>query len=159
MPAPAPGDLAPDFEAPTQTGETLSLSSLRGKPVALYFYPADDTPGCTIQACNLRDNEAALQAAGVTVVGVSPDDVASHEKFAGKYALSFPLVADPDRTIAEAYGTWGERSLYGRLFLGIKRTTFLIGPDGRVVDVIGRPKVDGHAEEVLARFRKAGVVA
>jgi peroxiredoxin Q/BCP len=159
MSMPAPGDLAPDFEGRTQSGETLRLSDLRGRPVALFVYPKDDTPGCTRQACNLRDHTAALEAAGVAVVGLSPDDEAAHARFAGKYALPFPLVADPEKTILGAYGVWGEKTLYGRLFLGVKRTTFLIGPDGRVVDVIRRPDVDRHAEEVLARFRKAGVVA
>jgi len=149
---PQPGDLAPDFEGPTQSGEPLRLSDLRGRPVALYFYPADDTPGCTKQACNLRDNYGALLAAGVAVVGVSPDDTASHERFAHKYDLPFPLVADPDHRIAEAYGAWGEKNLYGIRRMGLKRTTFLIGPDGRVVHVFKRPNTAGHAEEILERL-------
>src|SRR5690606_34799265 len=152
---PQPGDVAPDFEGPTQSGDTLRLSDLRGRPVAVYFYPKDDTPGCTRQACNLRDNDAALTEAGVAVVGVSPDPVERHADFAAKYALPFPLVADPDHAIAERYGVWGERVLYGRRVTGLKRTTVLVGPDGRVVDVIRRPNVDDHAAEVLARFRKA----
>jgi peroxiredoxin Q/BCP len=149
---PRPGDLAPDFEGATQTGETLRLSDLRGRPVALYFYPADDTPGCTRQACDLRDHHGALLAAGVAVVGVSPDDAASHERFAHKYDLPFPLVADPDHEIATRYGVWGPKNLYGVLRLGLKRTTFLIGPDGRVLHVFKRPDTGAHAAEILARL-------
>jgi peroxiredoxin Q/BCP len=149
---PAPGDPAPDFEGPTQTGETFRLRDLRGRPVALYVYPKDDTPGCTKQACNLRDNLGALDEAGVAVVGVSADPVASHERFADKYDLPFPLVADPDREILDAYGVWGEKSFYGKKTVGTKRTTFLIGPDGRVLHVFKRPKTDRHAEEILAKL-------
>ncbi len=156
---PAPGDMAPDFEGLTQTGETLRLSDLRGRPVALYFYPEDETPGCTMQACSLRDGTAALRSAGVAVVGVSPDDVDSHASFASAHHLDFPLVADPEKRVLNAYGTWGDKSLYGRLVTGVKRTTFLIGPDGRVVDVIKRPDVRRHSDQVLERFRRAGVVA
>jgi peroxiredoxin Q/BCP len=156
MPAmPQPGDLAPDFEGPTQTGEALRLSDLRGQPVALYFYPEDDTPGCTKQACNLRDHYGALLAAGVAVVGVSPDDAASHEHFAEKYTLPFPLVADPDREIVNRYGVWGERNRYGIKTIGLKRTTFLLGPDGRVLHVFKKPNTSGHAEEILARLTRA----
>ncbi len=149
---PATGDLAPDFEGLTQSGETLRLSSFRGQPVALYFYPKDDTPGCTTQACNLRDNIAPLAEADVAVVGVSADPVESHERFAETYSLPFPLVADPVRQILEAYGVWGERSLYGKKVVGTKRTTFLIGPDGRVLHVFKRPKTDRHAEEILDKL-------
>ena len=149
---PRPGDLAPDFEGTTQSGEILRLSDLRGRPVALYFYPKDDTPGCTKQACNLRDHHADLLEAGVAVVGVSPDDAASHERFAGKYGLPFPLVADPDRAIAEAYGVWGEKNLYGVRRMGLKRTTFLLDAEGRVAHVFKRPDTSGHAEEILARL-------
>lgn len=149
---PQPGEPAPDFEGRTQTGETLRLSGLRGQPVALYFYPKDDTPGCTKQACNLRDHTGALAEAGVAVVGVSADAVESHEAFASKYGLPFPLVADPDREVLEAYGVWGERTLYGRKVTGTKRTTFLIGPDGRVLHVFKRPKTDRHAEEILDKL-------
>ncbi|MDX1418760.1 MAG: thioredoxin-dependent thiol peroxidase [Rubricoccaceae bacterium] len=153
---PQPGDLAPDFEGTTQSGDTLRLSDLRGRPVALYFYPKDDTPGCTKQACNLRDHDAALQDAGVAVVGVSPDDEGSHERFAEKYALPFPLVADPDKAICERYGVWGEKTLYGVKRMGLKRTTFLIDADGRVQHVFKRPNTKGHAEEIL---QKLGAVA
>ena len=148
---PQAGERAPDFEAPTQTGEPLRLSDLRGRPVALYFYPKDDTPGCTKQACNLRDDYAALQEAGI---GVSGDEVASHERFAEKYDLPFPLVADPDHEILNAYGVWGERSLYGKKVTGTKRTTFLIGGDGTIRHVFKRPKTAEHAQEILLQVGK-----
>ena len=152
MDMPAPGDLAPDFEGVTQTGGTVRLSDYRGRPVALYFYPADDTPGCTAQACNLRDHTAALDAAGIAVVGVSPDSESSHEAFAGRYGLPFPLVADPDHRVLDAYGVWGEKQFYGKTLVGLRRTTFLIGAEGRVVHVFKRPKTARHAEEILARW-------
>ncbi len=150
-----PGDLAPDFTAPTQSGAPLTLSSYHGRRVALYFYPKDDTPGCTKQACSLRDGEAALSAAGIAVVGVSPDSEASHRRFADSYSLPFPLVADADRAIATDYGVWGPKTLYGRLITGLSRTTFLIGEDGRIVDVVKRPNTGDHAAEVLRRFETA----
>lgn len=149
---PTPGDPAPPFEGRDQNGETVRLSDFAGQPLALYFYPADDTPGCTKQACNLRDHTDALREAGVAVVGVSKDDVESHERFAKKYDLPFPLIADPDRSILDSYGVWGERSFYGKKIIGTKRTTFLIGPDGRVRHVFKRPKTDRHAEEILAKL-------
>lgn len=147
-----PGTPAPDFEGETQLGKPVRLSDYRGKKVALYFYPKDNTSGCTKQACNLRDEYSDLQRAGIEVIGVSADDVASHEKFAGKYNLPFPLVADPQHEILEAYGVWGQRNLYGRKFMGIKRTTFLIDEEGKIVDVIKRPKVGNHASEVMKKF-------
>ena len=149
---PEAGQPAPPFEGTTQTGETLRLEDFRGQKVALYFYPKDDTPGCTKQACNLRDNHSELLEAGVAVIGVSGDDQASHERFADKYDLPFPLVADPDHTILEQYGVWGQRNLYGRKFMGIKRTTFLIDEDGQVVHVFKRPKVKEHSAEILDKF-------
>ena len=151
------GEIAPDFAGVTQTGETLQLSDLRGRPVALYFYPRDETPGCTLQACSLRDGSEDLKEAGIAVVGVSPDDQSSHARFAAGHRLDFPLVADPEKEILKAYGAWGDKSLYGRLVTGVKRTTFLIGPDGRIVDVIKRPDVRRHADQVIERFRRAGV--
>ncbi|MAQ92981.1 MAG: thioredoxin-dependent thiol peroxidase [Rhodothermaceae bacterium] len=149
---PAPGDLAPAFEGIDQTGATVRLADFAGKPLALYFYPKDDTPGCTKQACNLRDHTGDLTEAGVAVVGVSADPVESHERFAAKYDLPFPLLADPEHEILEAYGAWGEKNLYGRKSMGTKRTTFLIGADGRVIHVFKRPKTDRHAEEILAKL-------
>ena len=153
---PEVGAPAPDFEGVTQTGEKIRLSDFRGKKVALYFYPKDDTPGCTKQACNLRDHLDVLREAGIVVIGVSGDDVASHEKFAGKYHLPFPLIADPEHEILETYGVWGERNLYGRKFMGIKRTTFLIDEDGIIRHVFKRPKVSEHAGEILAKFGVTG---
>jgi peroxiredoxin Q/BCP len=154
-----PGTPAPDFTAPLQNGTSLTLSDLRGQRVALYFYPKDDTPGCTRQACSLRDGYADLQAAGVTVLGVSSDDAASHERFAQKHDLPFPLVVDNDNTIAQSYGIYGERTLYGRKVVGVQRTTFLIDEQGTIADVVKRPKVDEHAEEILRRWEKLDAAA
>ena len=152
MTMPAKGDAAPDFEGTAQGGAQVRLGDLRGQKVAVYFYPKDDTPGCTKQACNLRDNHQALLDAGIAVVGVSPDKEASHEAFVGKYDLPFPLLADPDREIIERYGVWGEKNLYGKKTMGLKRTTFLIDETGRIVHVFKRPKVVEHAEEIMAKF-------
>lgn len=149
---PDKGQQAPDFQGQTQSGEQIKLDDYRGQKVALYFYPKDDTPGCTKQACNLRDEYSRLQEAGVAVIGVSADDVESHQAFAEKYSLPFPLIADTEREILEAYGVWGERNLYGRKFMGIKRTTFLIDEDGMIVHVFKRPKVTEHGQEVLEKF-------
>ena len=144
------GSQAPDFELKSDTGETVSLSSLKGKPVVLYFYPRDDTPGCTAQACAIRDAWGEFQAKGAVVLGVSPDDEASHVKFKEKYDLPFPLLADPDHKVAEAYGAWGERKNYGKTYMGIKRSTFVIGPDGDVLKAIPKVDVQTHAADVLA---------
>ncbi|MDX1530868.1 MAG: thioredoxin-dependent thiol peroxidase [Rhodothermales bacterium] len=145
------GAAAPDFTGTTGEGETVSLSEYRGRWVLLYFYPRDNTPGCTRQACNLRDHFEALEQAGVAVLGVSSDSEASHARFAEKHGLPFPLVADPDREILERYGVWGERNFYGKKVTGTKRTTFLIDPEGTVRWVFKRPKTGQHAEEVLAK--------
>ncbi len=149
---PEPGAVAPDFVGITQSGEKLRLSDYRGRKVALYFYPKDDTSGCTKQACNLRDEYENLKMDEIAVIGVSGDDVESHQKFAQKYTLPFPLVADPDREILEKYGVWGEKTLYGRISVGIKRTTFLIDEDGVIRGVIKRPNVKEHAEEIRRKF-------
>ena len=146
---PEPGTLAPDFTAPDQHGNAFTLSSLRGQKVALYFYPKDDTPGCTAQACNLRNNEAQLAAQGIRVVGVSTDDAASHGKFAQKYELSFPLVADADKAIVQAYGVWQEKKNYGKTYWGTVRTTFLLDENGVVTRVIKRPDTKEHAAQLL----------
>ncbi len=151
-PMPEVGQPAPDFEARNQDGETIRLSDYRGRKVALYFYPKDDTPGCTKQACSLRDGYQALLDAGIAVLGVSADDVDSHATFADKYELPFPLLADPEHEILNRYGVWGERNLYGRTFMGIKRTTFLIDEDGIIRHIIKRPRVGEHAQEVLDKF-------
>ncbi|GIW07334.1 MAG: peroxiredoxin [Dehalococcoidia bacterium] len=144
------GDQAPDFTLPTVDG-TVSLADFRGKqPVLLYWYPKDDTPGCTTEACAFRDNIAALQSRGVAVLGASPDSVKSHEKFAKKHGLPFPLLADEDHSVAEAYGVWVEKSMYGKKYFGIERTTFLIGPDGTVQRVWRKVNPNKHVAEVIA---------
>lgn len=148
----APGQEAPDFEAPTQTGDTLRLSDYRGQWVALYFYPKDNTPGCTKQACNLRDGEDKLHKAGIAVIGVSEDDVDSHEAFADEYGLPFPLVADPEHQVLNAYGVYGERQMYGNTFMGTARTTYLIDPEGIIQHVFKQPKTDDHTAEILQKF-------
>jgi peroxiredoxin Q/BCP len=144
------GKPAPDFELPSDAGETVKLSSLRGKPVVLYFYPKDDTPGCTKQACAIRDAWGDFERAGAVVLGVSPDDASSHVKFKQKYELPFTLLADPDHTVSTEYGVWGERSYMGRKYLGIERSTFVIGEDGTVKKVMRKVKPDTHADDVLA---------
>lgn len=149
---PEAGDQAPGFSGTTQDGETISLSDFEGQKVALYFYPKDDTPGCTKQACNLRDDYSVLLGKGIAVVGVSADDVESHQAFAEKYDLPFPLIADTDKEVATAYGVWGEKNLYGNKIMGIKRTTFLIDEDGTIVHVFKRPKVKEHSSEIQEKF-------
>ena len=144
-----PGTLAPDFTSSDQHGNAFTLSSLRGQKVALYFYPKDDTPGCTAQACNLRDNESQLAAQGIKVVGVSTDDAASHAKFAQKYDLAFPLVADADKAIVNAYGVWQEKKNYGKTYWGTVRTTFLLDENGVITRVIKRPDTKEHAAQLL----------
>ena len=145
-----PGAKAPAFKLPASGGETISLKDLKGRPVVLYFYPKDDTSGCTTEACEFRDRWKAVQKTGAVVLGVSPDPVTAHDKFRAKYKLPFPLLADVDHAVAEAYGVWGEKSMYGRKYFGILRTTFLIGADGKIVKVFEKVKPKGHATEVLA---------
>jgi peroxiredoxin Q/BCP len=144
------GKPAPDFELSTDNGTRVKLSSLRGKPVVLYFYPKDDTPGCTTQACGIRDAYADFRARGAVVLGVSPDDEASHLKFKEKYALPFTLLADPEHKVAEQYGVWKERNSYGKKSMGIERSTFVIDADGNIAKVMRRVKPDTHAADVLA---------
>ena len=146
---PEPGSPAPAFSAADQHGNIINLSALRGKKVALYFYPKDDTPGCTAQACNLRDHQAELAAHHIQVVGVSIDSEASHQKFALKYDLPFPLLSDPDKTIATAYGVWQEKKNYGKTYMGIIRTTFLIDESGLIERVIKRPDTKEHTAQLL----------
>ena len=145
----AAGSQAPDFSLQTDEGTTVTLAQFRGKHVVLYFYPRDDTPGCTTEACEFRDAWQDVKQTGAMVFGVSPDDAASHRKFRTKFRLPFPLLADPDHRVAERYGVWGEKSMYGRKFQGILRTTFVIGPDGRIRKVFERVKPKGHAAAVL----------
>lgn len=143
------GDAAPDFSLPASNGEEVSLDGLKGKWVVLYFYPKDDTPGCTKEACAFRDNKSALTKKGAVVLGVSKDDVKSHEKFINKYNLNFLLLADTDGTILSKYGAFKKKSMFGKTFLGIQRSTFLIDPQGKIAKIWRGVKVDGHEEEVL----------
>ncbi len=143
------GQPAPDFSLQADDGSTVGLSDLRGTTVALYFYPKDDTTGCTAQACEFRDAAADYDAAGVRVIGVSPDPLTSHEKFRDKYDLPFTLLSDPEHTAAEAYGVWVEKSMYGRTYMGVERSTFVIGPDGVLSAALYKVKPRGHAASVL----------
>lgn len=151
-----PGAKAPAFTLTSDGGEKVRLSDLQGLPVVLYFYPKDDTPGCTKEACAFRDAENALESAGAKVLGVSPDDVASHEKFRDKYSLNFPLLADPDHKVAEKYGAWREKNMYGKKSMGIQRCTYLIDGDGKVAKLWKRVKVDGHDHQVLDALAELG---
>jgi thioredoxin-dependent peroxiredoxin len=143
------GHEAPDFELTSDAGERVRLSQFRGKPVVLYFYPRDDTPGCTAQACGIRDSYGDFEQRGAVVLGVSPDEESSHVKFKQKYGLPFTLLADPDHDVAEKYGVWGERKYMGKTYMGVERSTFLIDEDGRIAKVMRRVKPDTHASQVL----------
>lgn len=140
---------APDFTSVDQHGQPMKLSDYRGKKVVLYFYPKDDTPGCTAQACSLRDNYATLQAAGYEVLGVSADNQTAHQKFIKKYDLPFTLVSDTDQEVVNAYGVWKEKSMYGRKFMGIARTTFLIDEQGIITDIIEKVDTKEHAKQIM----------
>jgi peroxiredoxin Q/BCP len=144
------GDKAPDFSAMTNGGGSVSLSELKGKNVILYFYPKDDTSGCTKEACGFRDDFAEFKKRGAVVLGVSPDSVKSHDKFVKKYKLPFTLLADEEKEIVNAYGVWGQKVFWGRKYMGVYRVTFLIGPDGRIKKIWPDVKPEEHAEEVLA---------
>lgn len=146
------GDKAPDFKALTDAGDTVNLKDFRGKKVILYFYPKDNTPGCTQEACDFRDSMARFRKKDTVVLGVSPDGVASHQKFKTKFKLPFPLLVDEDHKIAEAYGVWAEKSMYGRKFMGIVRSTFVIDEKGRIAEVYGKVKVKGHVDELLGKL-------
>ncbi|MFA4907454.1 MAG: thioredoxin-dependent thiol peroxidase [archaeon] len=149
---PEEGEKAPDFRLKDQNGKGHSLSDYRGKRIALYFYPKDDTPGCTIEACSFRGGFAELKKAGIIVLGVSMDSAESHGKFANKYSLPFPLLADTEGKVCKAYGTLGEKSFFGKKIYGIKRATFLIGADGKIAKIFMNVKPDGHANEVIGAF-------
>ncbi len=149
------GEIAPDFTAESDAGEPVALSSLRGQPVVLYFYPKDDTPGCTAQACGIRDAYGEFERAGAVVLGVSPDSVGKHVKFKDKYDLPFTLLADPEHELAERYGVWGEKKYMGRSYMGVSRTTFVIDPDGVVAKVFENVKPLTHADDVLAALAAA----
>jgi thioredoxin-dependent peroxiredoxin len=143
------GNPAPDFTLTSDSGERVSLSQFRGQRVVLYFYPKDDTPGCTAQACGIRDSYDDFEQRGAVVLGVSPDEESSHVKFKQKYGLPFTLLADPEHEVAEQYGVWGERKYMGKTYMGVERSTFLIDEDGRIAKVMRRVKPDTHAERVL----------
>jgi thioredoxin-dependent peroxiredoxin len=145
----AEGQEAPDFKLPDQDGNDVTLSELRGQPVVLYFFPKADTPGCTAQACGVRDHGSDYAGSGARVVGVSPDTVAAQRKFADKYGLDFTLLADEDHRVADLYGVWGEKKMYGKIYMGVQRATFLIGPDGKVAKVFPKVSPKTHDEVVL----------
>jgi peroxiredoxin Q/BCP len=147
------GDKAPAFTGHDQNGQVVKLSDLKGKKVALYFYPQDDTPTCTVQACNLRDNYSLLTSNGFEVIGVSPDEAPKHLKFQSKYQLPFRLIADPGHLVIDKYGVWGEKQLYGRKYMGLHRTTFVIDEKGYIRKIFLRPKNKQHAEEILEVFK------
>jgi peroxiredoxin Q/BCP len=143
------GDKAPDFNAKDQNGQTISLGDFKGKTAILYFYPKDDTPGCTAEACDFRDNYQSLVGKGFEVIGVSTDDEKSHKKFETKYSLPFPLIADTDQTIVEAYGVWAEKNMYGKKYMGTVRTTFIINGDGVIKEVISKVDTKAASQQVL----------
>jgi thioredoxin-dependent peroxiredoxin len=145
----AEGDKAPSFTLPDQNGEKVKLSDLKGETVVLYFYPRADTPGCTTQACGVRDRSADYKKAGARVIGISPDEVGAIDKFAGKYDLGFTLLADADHSVAEKYGTWVEKSMYGKKYMGVQRATFIIGPDGKIARVFPKVSPKTHDDLVL----------
>ena len=149
------GDNAPEFVLPASTGEDISLKDQAGKKVVLYFYPKDDTPGCTKEACGFRDASDELQALGAVVLGVSADSVKSHEKFVGKYELNFPLLADTEKVVANSYGAWGEKQRYGRTYMGMNRMTYLIDESGNIQRIWPAVKADGHAAEVVEAIKGA----
>lgn len=149
-----PGQIAPDFTLPAADGADVKLSSFRGRPVVLYFYPRDMTPGCTKEACAFRDRHSELKKLGAAVLGVSTDDVASHGKFRDKYELNFPLLADVDHAVSERYGAWREKNLYGKKSMGVQRATYLIDRDGRVARVWKKVNVDGHDQAVVEAIKE-----
>lgn len=148
------GDKAPAFTEKDQDGNKISLTAYKGQKLVLYFYPEDDTPTCTIQACNLRDNYALLKKEGFAVVGVSPNDISDHKKFEEKFQLPFTLLADPDHTVIDKYGVWGEKQLYGRKYMGLHRTTFVIDEKGIINKIYLRPKNKAHAEEIIRNWNQ-----
>ncbi len=145
--------LAPEFQLKDDTGKTHSLFDYRGKPIVLYFYPKDDTPGCTVEACEFRDDYSVYEEAGITILGISPDNEKSHSKFKQKYDLPFTILADSDHVVSDLYGVWVEKNMYGRKYFGIKRTTFLIGADGKILKIFENVKPKGHSSEVLSALK------
>ncbi len=147
------GDKAPSFSGSDQNGNKISLVDYKGKNLVLYFYPKDDTPTCTIQACNLRDNFSLLKKNGIEIIGISPDDMKKHKKFETKFGLPFTLIADTSHSILEKYGVWGQKQLYGRSYMGVLRTTFVIDEKGIIRKIFTKPKNKAHAEEILAAMK------
>lgn len=154
MPTPKVGLKAADFTLPSTAGEDCKLSSLKGQAVVLYFYPKDDTSGCTKEACSFSENIAALNRIKAKVIGISRDSISSHEKFIAKYGLKFPLLSDEDGKVCEKYGVWVEKSMYGKKYMGIDRSTFLIGADGKILHIWNKVKVPGHVEEVISTLKE-----
>ena len=150
------GKKAPAFKGKNQDGKTVSLADFKGKKLVIYFYPEDGTPTCTVQACNLRDHFGLLKNAGFEVLGISPDDVGKHKKFEDKYELPFTLIADPEHTIIDKYGVWGEKQLYGRKYMGLHRTTFVLDEQGIIRKIFLKPKSKQHAEEILQAWQQLG---
>ena len=150
------GREAPDFKLDASNGKKIALNDLRGKWVVLYFYPKDDTPGCTREACSFRDNHKRLEALGAVVLGVSPDDLKAHDKFIAKYDLPFTLLADPEHTVSQDYGVWIEKNMYGKKIMGIERSTFLINPEGVIHKAWRKVKVEAHVDEVMDELKAAG---
>ena len=153
MPLPTAGSPAPPFELVSDKGRAMRLADLKGRAVVLFFYPKDDTPGCTVEACAFRDDYQAYDQAGAVIIGVSPDSVTSHVKFKEKFHLPFPLLADVGHKVADAYGVWGEKHSYGKTTMGVRRTTFLIGKDGRILRVFENVKPNGHSKEILEALK------
>ncbi len=147
------GEKAPAFSGKDQAGQVRKLSDYRNKKLVIYFYPQDDTPTCTIQACNVRDNYTLLKEKGIEIIGISPDDVGSHRKFTDKFHLPFPIIADPNRKIIEKFGVWGEKTMFGNKYMGVLRTTFLVNEKGIVHKVIRRPKNKDHVNEILSFWK------
>ncbi len=150
------GKAAPAFSMESTEGKVVSLKDLKGKKVVLYFYPKDDTPGCTVEACSFRDSFTDFEKAGAVILGVSPDNLKSHDKFREKFSLPFPLLADAEHAVAEKYGIWKEKSMYGKKYMGVERTTFVIDSAGKIAKIFPKVKVEGHHEEVLAAVKAAG---
>lgn len=147
------GEKAPAFSGKDQDGTTRKMADYRNKKLVIYFYPQDDTPTCTVQACNIRDNYSLLKKNGIEIIGISPDDISSHKKFSEKFALPFPIIADPGRKIIDKYGVWGEKIMFGNKYMGVLRTTFLIDEKGIVHKVIKRPKNKDHVNEILSAWK------
>ena len=147
------GQQAPNFDLPASTGGTISLKSLKGKNIVLFFYPKDDTPGCTIEACGFRDSYKAIEKMGAVILGISPDSVKSHDKFINKFQLPYPLLADEEKKMCQDYGVWVEKSMYGKKYMGVARTTFIIDAHGHIAKIFEKVKPEGHNQEVIAALK------